>query len=471
MKLFENKVGRPSNETLKKRKMFYVGIAASVFLVILLLTLALSSLSTVKLTGTTATFSVNEKVNLPEKTTKYLLKNGKLGVGKLEAREYYVRAVYNERGFNRVKLSKTSKGVAIYWVDASDIEKISSPTPNPTTSDYQIGDVNRDGALTEEDAKLILTFYSGEDIFDSQQKQLADMNKDGVITATDASEVLSKAPILVNFSTPTATLGKTTSHKVTLRTPDDTFEVTTSKPKIVSIDRKDATSFVLRALDSGTSVITVKSKKTGITITYNYTVPEYELPSTDRFGKALNNIKSRGKVNGIPVYAEKSCKTNIVNKYIWNIIKLKGYVAKTIKAVYIVSPETMAVAHTSIAGGITIPTHGTGGFDSYGYGVIDIPCGEYKDYVLFHEAAHAVDFRYKSYYSRFASEDFEQLMINNNPGPNKEPQYLRKYSYSNYAEFFADSYAMYLGSKEWVTNDEINEKIEQKMKEIKNIGW
>lgn len=51
MKLFENKVGRPSNEILKKRKLFYVGIAVSTLLVVVLVVYLLSSFDIFNLKG------------------------------------------------------------------------------------------------------------------------------------------------------------------------------------------------------------------------------------------------------------------------------------------------------------------------------------------------------------------------------------------------------------------------------------
>ena len=279
MKLFKNKVGRPSNETLKKRKMFYVGIAASVFLVILLLTLALSSLSTVKLTGTTATFSVNEKVNLPEKTTKYLLKNGKLGVGKLEAREYYVRAVYNERGFNRVKLSKTEKGIAIYWVNASEVSKASSSSGNTSSTtkpatNYVKGDVNGDGKITDADVLDVGKNIVGLLDFNENEKSAADMDNNGKITATDAKLV---QQMIANSISMTEIDGKIYVNdikdvSVTLTISGDKFKVESLNSSILSIQSTTTNSFKVKALAEGSAKIKVTSEKTEKSVTKEYTV-------------------------------------------------------------------------------------------------------------------------------------------------------------------------------------------------------
>ena len=470
MKLFKNKVGRPSNDVLRKRKMFYLGGTAGVFLILLMVVLSLSNLSTLSLSGAAQNFDKGEKINISSKTKVYLTKTSKLSLAKAKG-IFYVRDIYEKS--NRVKISKKSKGIALGWVDADEIEKIATEIQDPTSSKYEIGDVNRDKKITEADAKLVQEYVAGIKSLTTEQKLLADINKDGKITAADSSLILSIAKerikISVDFSRTATILGRTSYHRVTLKTDGDTFEVDISKPNVVMISESSANSFTLRAIDSGTSVITVRSVKTGEKVTFNYTVPPYELPSTNRFGANESKLVSKGKKNGIPVYAENTCDSNIVNKYILDIYALKKYAAKPIKGIYIVSSDSIKNAHGSgdLIGGKAIATGDYG----VGYGVIDINCKQYDEYKIYHEAAHVIDFRYKSYYNKYVSEDFEQLRAQYNPGYNGTPQYLRAQSYNHYTEFFADAYVMYLGKTNWKTNSQINNKVEEKINEIKKIGW
>ena len=53
-----------------------------------------------------------------------------------------------------------------------------------------MGDVNRDGKLTQEDADDIMKYYTGKISFDDEQKILGDVDGDEKINARDAKLVL-----------------------------------------------------------------------------------------------------------------------------------------------------------------------------------------------------------------------------------------------------------------------------------------
>ena len=61
---------------------------------------------------------------------------------------------------------------------------------NGTYKRYEMGDVNRDGKLTQEDADDIMKYYTGKISFDDEQKILGDVDGDGKINARDAKLVL-----------------------------------------------------------------------------------------------------------------------------------------------------------------------------------------------------------------------------------------------------------------------------------------
>jgi len=61
---------------------------------------------------------------------------------------------------------------------------------NGTYKRYEMGDVNRDGKLTQEDADDIMKYYTGKISFDDEQKILGDVDGDEKINARDAKLVL-----------------------------------------------------------------------------------------------------------------------------------------------------------------------------------------------------------------------------------------------------------------------------------------
>ena len=61
---------------------------------------------------------------------------------------------------------------------------------NGTYKRYEMGDVNRDGKLTQEDADDIMKYFTGKITFDDEQKILGDVNGDERINARDAKLVL-----------------------------------------------------------------------------------------------------------------------------------------------------------------------------------------------------------------------------------------------------------------------------------------
>lgn len=56
-------------------------------------------------------------------------------------------------------------------------------------SDYVLGDVNRDGEITQADADLVNNFYVGNTALTEQQIKAADVNKDGKVTPADATKI------------------------------------------------------------------------------------------------------------------------------------------------------------------------------------------------------------------------------------------------------------------------------------------
>ena len=84
-------------------------------------------------------------------------------------------------GYNRRDWTKHGK---LPWIDY---------TAKETEKEPEKGDVNGDGLVSAEDARLALRAAVGLEKLNDTQKKAADMNNDGEVTAEDARDILNKA--------------------------------------------------------------------------------------------------------------------------------------------------------------------------------------------------------------------------------------------------------------------------------------
>lgn len=56
---------------------------------------------------------------------------------------------------------------------------------DPNIEDYELGDINMDGKVDNDDKTLLTNYLNGEQIFTENQFKLADMNENGVVDSTD----------------------------------------------------------------------------------------------------------------------------------------------------------------------------------------------------------------------------------------------------------------------------------------------
>ena len=87
----------------------------------------------------------------------------------------------SKTGYNRRDWTKHGK---LPWIDYSVKE---------TVKELEKGDVNGDGIVSAEDARLALRAAVGLEKLNDTQKKAADMNNDGEVTAEDARDILNKA--------------------------------------------------------------------------------------------------------------------------------------------------------------------------------------------------------------------------------------------------------------------------------------
>ena len=77
--------------------------------------------------------------------------------------------------------------------DEKDRQEIEHRIPSHITiqaAEMAAGDVNGDGTTDLKDAKLIMQYYNGVAVPDSQQEKRADVNGDGKINLTDVKLVM-----------------------------------------------------------------------------------------------------------------------------------------------------------------------------------------------------------------------------------------------------------------------------------------
>lgn len=272
MKLFENKVGRPSNETLKKRRVFKIGIIIG-FVIIFSSCFLLGYFNIINLRG----YAAKDEVNLCKDTKIYISDKSRVyykGSGK-----YYIWNPTVSNGRIRITKRKAYAGKKLLvagWVNTSNL----------TCSNYEKGDVNMDGNITATDANLILQHVAGTKKLTSQQLTLADVNDDGKVTASDSKRILEmvagitvipetkveESSISIVRSSDTLKVGDEKTVLVTMKKLTDTFEVESSNSSVLRVTNKLYRSFKLKAEGEGKATITIKSKKSGQTESYEYNV-------------------------------------------------------------------------------------------------------------------------------------------------------------------------------------------------------
>lgn len=557
MKLFENKVGRPSNETLKKRKMFKIGIVFSIVILIGFFFL-LEFLGTSNLRGTS--YVPGTQIEL-SKTKVYI--SAKSGIYLKRSGKFYIWGSEVSNGRIRVTKYKNRVGKKSYiagWVKTGDIKTVET-VDQKVISNYAPGDVDMNKKVEATDSRLILQYVSGLRTLNANEFALADVNKDGKVTAVDSRIVLQyvagikEIPTIVvkpaititeydsdwnvgSSKTVTVTLGdssdsfkvetsnknnmsitnetktsfvlnalnqgkatiKVTSVKtgesisreytirknantslktismtkfsdewaigaegiatVTLRDSSDSFTVSSSNPKVMVVKATSKNQYKITSIEEGTTTITAISTKTGETVSYTYKVGKYQLPDISRFG-ANKKINLSETINGIPVYVENGCSTTNVNKFKNDIRNLESYATKPMKAIYIVKSGSYNTANPSSTSSAGVNHAGAVSY-------ADIKCDNYYSQTLTHEAAHAIDYRYKFVAGALLSDNLKTQYNTYKPWNSTDP--LREYSYTNEREFFADSYATYMGKTTWKFPDTLKNATKSTIDKVKSLS-
>ncbi len=173
MELFENKVGRPSNEIRSKRKKFVAGAVSLSLVAIFAITLAVKNVATNNLQGKAMGNNTGDI-------------DGSGTVNYIDL-ELALRHIANIKKLNstQIKYGDINKDGKITYDDAKEILRRGN-------FGKIVGDVDGNKKVTENDARKILRYVAKLENYNDSQKKAADVDGDGKITALDAKLALIK---------------------------------------------------------------------------------------------------------------------------------------------------------------------------------------------------------------------------------------------------------------------------------------
>ena len=222
MKLFENGVGRPSNETLKKRRIFIASVIIAIVAVIFVGVYALNGLNLSNLTGEARKVDVSQEYPYKEgsriyldNVKVYLTSKVKLLYSK-KTGTYYVSSNKLENG--RISITKDEKNVGnskkiAGWITESDLIASKIAENDSEEQETLTGDVDLNGEISSIDASLIQKYVAGLMELTEEQLVFADVNGDGEVTLVDSKLILSSLASVTKTNKVTSTK-KTTTYKL-----------------------------------------------------------------------------------------------------------------------------------------------------------------------------------------------------------------------------------------------------------------
>lgn len=145
--------------------------------------------------------------------------------------------------------------------------------------------------------------------------------------------------------------------------------------------------------------------------------------------RAINPIKTIGKVKNVTLKMEKGCNESVINKYIADLKQNPSYFIKT-PTIYFVSEKSIKKNWGDSYAGIT-----SGVMSLI---TIEVVCDTYYENTVPHELAHAYDsYKFPNYYSNNAKflAIYNKNMFDSNV--------LTSYGRGNLQEFFAEAYVYY----------------------------
>ena len=457
MKLFENGVGRPTNEIKRKRKIFIVSTVCIFCLILLCTSLYLYG-------------STNNKASIFSSPI-VLYSDNLLGS----------RA---EKGTNIKARARFSYiGSKMYYYDIKELSKnekvlIGGKTCNAVPSDKK---VYFSFVLNDNETRFETTVYSDSNCLN---KIKSFKTRKYYLKASENKIKLTTRKKQTTTSTQTTTTQTTTKKDITMSkfkseldmgaigtgsvhmNNSTSFSIKSSNPKVIRVKKINSNQFEIFAIQTGEATITATASS-GDKISYTYKVKEYRYIDKK---KLIKGVKSEKKYRGIKVVVENGCNNNAINKYLKDINELPSYALKPTKEILFVTEKSFInFTTTERRSGVSI------GFSDV------IKCDKYHEIALAHEVAHNIDSYYDWFTGKGHISDKEQYakLFNKYNG-----KILRTYAFTNKKEFFADSYAYYFYRyiaktnlitkgvcKNWKYNNDVKNQIEKTIKEIEKLKW
>lgn len=527
MNLFKNKVGRPSNVIIRKRRIFYTCIIVIIIFVVYLITNAndfkgaigdfFTLQPKVKYTDNVSSnkHSYDTKIEI---TTKFLniskksffykqsIYSGKTVLKTTECKPiekdkikgaltlklnnmYISTSIYNDseckdriNSFETTKyqLKNSNKKQKVFTATfkKNGADKIGNTKLSCKTNNKSCTVI----APTIEKENYITEGWSTSKYKDAKYKvgQKITLTKNAIFYAKvkkdDGNEIIEEEnnSSSIKFSKVKEPLKLWDTNIITITglKEDETFTVKSSNSEIIKVSKQDNNSIKLITLNSGKSKITIKTE-TGKIATKTYIVEKYKYLNQAR---ALNGIKRIQTINEVKIYTEKKCNTSIANKYVYDFRESPSYVKNTIKSIFILTKDS----YDNISENKNKEIYSNFNEEKRS---IDIICNEYYSSDLSHQLGHALDSYHYLYNNEYISDkpDFKKLY---NSFKQKQTVLRKNESYDNAKEFFADSYSMYFHknlaktnklSKTIWKNYKYDNNLEANMKkilnEVKEIKW
>ena len=447
MRIFENKVGRPSKTLIKKRKVI-VGILISILFLIMLFFLILLygtidnkasifskplAVYTDNLLGNKATKGTNIKVSI-----KFLNTDSKT--------LYY--EVTNELNGEKLLFNGNYCNLV--------------PENNKTTFDFSLNDDKVQYKVTIYNNPVCTSKIS---TMKTKKYYIKSSNtKSNKKTITITKKDISMSRFASNWN-----IGLYATANVKLNSSSSSFSVKSSNAKVMRVKKINSNQYNIFAISPGTATITATSSS-GSKVSYTYKVKDYEYLDNSRL---KNGVVINKTYNGMKVVVENGCSNKVVNRYLKDINEIPSYATIPTKAVYLLTENTFneLVPNSENHAGQAV----------LGKMYIDIRCDSYYEFIVAHEIAHNLDYYYDLYTGNgyISNQDSYMKLFSKYNG-----KVLRNYSFTSNQEFFADSYSYYFHKyiaktntvksgvgKSWKYNVEIKNEITKTINTIKDLDW
>ena len=494
MKLFKNKVGRPSNETKKKRKIFYgliIGLSALLIIIVTSLFININKNKAFLWFSTPYVSisddilgskvysgqSVNLKIKLRYSGKKTYYYNISASVGEktktgncfvfpsktknvsypltVNGNNTYISITTYKDSSCREKVNevsskkytiKTSDGekkkifTAYFYKNGADSigsEKLTCVAKGNSCT-VKAPNIVRKGYKVNgwSLSKYLLAKYKPGDTITLKKNMYfyAKTTKNNV-GRLDLS-LLKRSNVTMTIYTDEWKMGTSGNVEVKSSLSSDTVSLTSSNSKVMRLEKIDTNKWKMFAVREGSATIVAKTSS-GAETSKTYTVKPYSYLGTSRMKKGC---KSKVVISGVTIYRENGVTDSVYNSYLTDFKELPDYMYKNVKELFILSDSTFSSIYKNSlnADGITISERG--------YAVVDIRGNNYTKGcfgTIPHEFAHALDYGYSivNGTGKLSSRNDWKNMYNYY---NKNRSLaMRTYSYSNNSEFFADSYAFY----------------------------